>query len=75
MEQLSHVNCPFCSKILDRLGQLDGRGVWGKTPDSPSIQSDDRGDFMVCSHCQRQVRMERVPTPVGAGFRVADRQK
>lgn len=74
MEKISQVNCPHCSQVLYRLGQMDERGVLGKTKDSPSIENDQHGDFMTCPHCQRQVRMERVSSAVGAGFRVADHQ-
>ena len=71
---LQEIKCPFCTKTLYRIGLLD-TDVWAKTKDSPPINNDAEGDFMICPHCSRRVKMERVPSRVGAGFQVAKNQK
>jgi hypothetical protein len=73
-QTLQEVKCPFCSEVLYRRGQLDA-SVWGKTKDSPPIQNDASGNFIICPHCFRRVAMERTLTPVGTGFQVSEIQK
>ena len=70
MTNIQNVPCPYCGKTLYRIGPLDkDRGVWGKLPDGPKMENDEKGNFMSCPECLRRVDMEITSSPTGAGFR------
>lgn len=70
MSELREIKCPHCSETLFSAGAL-APGVLGVTRDSPSLDRDADGDFVVCPHCSRRVVIERITTAVGLpGFRV-----
>jgi len=72
------IPCPHYSKPLFASVLVDPRGVWAKA-DGPAVENNHEGYFVVRLSCNKQVRLEVVPSPAGpgsgAGLRVAERQK
>lgn len=71
------VLCPCCDKTLYELVLIDAHGnegIWGLRKGSPSIEHDENGAFMKCRQCSCRVIMKSAPSPVGAGYDIAETQ-
>ena len=72
------IPCPFCGKALFRkeLKQHGGGGaeIWLNTEDRPAIESDEKGNFITCSHCSRRVVMLPDPTYYGQFYIAPDQR-
>ena len=64
------VDCPICGKRLYTAISLEDV-IPADAPTMPKVQTDKRGDFLTCPHCDARVPMKRVMTKGGAGFRPA----
>jgi len=73
-QSVSVVPCPCCKGELYRTTRIDAQGPWALGKDSPRIQSDERGPFMVCPHCHKRVILISDRTAAGAGLRLCDVQ-
>ena len=66
------VDCPYCGKFLYTALSLENV-VDADAPTSPRLESDERGNFVRCAHCQARVPMKPVVTIGGRrGFRLAE---
>lgn len=64
------VPCPHCGAALYSATSLDD-GVNPDTPESPNVQTDERGFFLECPHCRKRVQMERFTAEGRDAFRLA----
>jgi DNA-directed RNA polymerase subunit RPC12/RpoP len=68
------IKCPCCAHALYRVIS-EAPGVVGFSGDSPKVQSDEKGHFMKCPHCQKRIVFVTVSAiPGGAGFALAPQQ-
>jgi len=64
------VMCPSCARALYRVVMVS-RGLNALSDDSPKIQSDVNGYFMVCLHCRERIALKRDRSaPSGIGYQV-----
>jgi DNA-directed RNA polymerase subunit RPC12/RpoP len=54
------VDCPKCGDVIP-----------ADAPTVPTVQSDARGDYLTCRHCQTRIAMKRITTKGRVGFRVS----
>ena len=64
------VPCPTCGRALFSSTSLDD-GVNAAAPESPRIESDERGYYLRCPFCATRIAMERIAARQGDAFRVA----
>jgi DNA-directed RNA polymerase subunit RPC12/RpoP len=64
------VNCPKCGKFIYTALSLEDV-LAADAPTSPRVQTDARGDYLRCPHCEARIPMKRITTSGGVGFRVA----
>ena len=71
------VNCPCCMKMLYALGLDKTRegASWQMTPDSPAVQNDAEGHFIMCGSCRKRVAIEEVSAAGHARWVVSAKQK
>ena len=70
------ITCPHCKNILFALELHTNDGAaWNMTKDSPAVQDDAQGKFMVCGKCAKRVALEKVSQPGMESWRVAASQK
>jgi DNA-directed RNA polymerase subunit RPC12/RpoP len=64
------VPCPHCGKALFSSTSLDD-AVNAAVPESPRVESDERGYFVRCPFCSNRIAMERVRAEKGAAYRLS----
>jgi len=68
--------CPCCAGELYAAGVMhESPLVFGKSTDSPRIESDESGFFMQCRHCKSRIKFDKEPASVGVGLRMSDLQE
>jgi hypothetical protein len=73
---IKEVLCPCCKEILYKLSLRESDEIWTKTTDSPPIDNDNEGNFIVCPHCSRRIAMAPVIGDLsGTAFEIAQDQK
>jgi transcription elongation factor Elf1 len=64
------VPCPRCGAALFSSTSLDD-AVNAATPESPRVETDERGYFVRCPFCSERVPMERIRAEKGDAYRVS----
>ena len=64
------VPCPRCGKTLYSATSFED-AVIARTPESPKIEHDERGDFMRCPSCASRIAMRRLERDGAAAWRPA----
>lgn len=68
------IKCPCCSQALYRVVAVSPR-VMALSGDSPRIENDLKGYFMMCPHCDKRIAFVRVTAAPGSiGFEPARQQ-
>ena len=70
------INCPCCKSILYAL-KLDTRNdkeMWRLSQDSPMLRNDANGAFMMCSRCNKRIRLRMSDELESPGFELSSEQ-